>query len=135
MAKVGKQICQYISIGISAVILDAIIYTLCLKLLFFSLTLAKLTGVISSVVYGYILNSKWTFSCKTSLRNIVSYCVVYSLSIALNVITNRFLVEALPDRLFPLVTAFCIATALSVCINFLGMKFWVFRQSEKHLTD
>ncbi|MCH5146291.1 GtrA family protein [Desulfovibrio sp. UIB00] len=127
MTQLSTQVFRYTIIGVSAVILDAVIYSLCIKLLFFSIEAAKLTGVVSSVVYGYILNGRWTFSQRISLRNILSYCAVYGFSIALNVMVNSFFVRALPEHLYPLITGFCVATVLSVCINFLGMKFWVFR--------
>ncbi|MDR2548590.1 MAG: GtrA family protein [Desulfobulbus sp.] len=129
MTKTSQQVFRYLIIGISAVILDAITYSALLKIFDVSIIFAKLSGVLASVAYGYALNSRWTFSSKTSLRTIVTYCVVYGISIIQNVATNNFFVKNLPECLFPLTSAFLIATAVSVCINFLGMKFWVFKKN------
>lgn len=128
MNKIQRQLVLYSLIGVSAVALDGAIYFFFLKVVRLPLSVAKLLGVVCSVVYGYVLNCRQTFCAKISARSLAAYCVVYGISIAQNIFTNAVLAARIPERFFPLIGAFLVATFISVCMNFLGMKFWVFRE-------
>ena len=121
------QIMRYLVTGVSGVALDAMLYCLLLKC-GVSISPAKGISVTSSVIYGYFMNASWTFRAGITLSNLAAYCVVYSFSIVQNVITNSYLAHNLPQWCFPLIIAFVVATAFSMCINFCGLKFWVFKE-------
>lgn len=124
----GWQICIYLVIGISSVMLDALIYGFLFGLSLFSVQFSKFISVVCSVAYSYVLNCRWTFAKAVTPGNVFRYCTVYGVSIIQNVATNAYLVKKIPPDCYPLVMAFLCATVVSVCINFMGMKLWVFRE-------
>lgn len=47
----------------------------------------------------------------------------------LNILTNRFVIDFLSEFEYKLIIAFLIATSISTILNFIGLKFFVFRES------
>ena len=128
MNEIQRQIFLYSLVGLSGICLDAVLYAFFLKFFGFPISIAKVISVIVSVIYGYVMNCCFTFSSKVAVRSIVAYCFVYGVSIIQNVATNSFLATHLPKQFYPLICSFLIATAISVCINFFGLKFFVFKK-------
>ena len=122
-----SALAKYIVCGIICVILD---YSLYISLLSLGsdIYIAKSISMFISIMIGYVMSSSVVFNVKKTNKNFIKYWVVYTLSAIQNIITNGIFAMALPSYLFPIQTAFLIATAISVFINFLGMKFWVFKQ-------
>ena len=121
------QVLRYFVVGVSGVTLDAVIYYILLRY-GVSITPAKGVSITASVIYGYCLNARWTFRAGFSKRSLAAYCIVYATSIILNMATNTYLAHSLPEWCFPIVMAFLVATAVSICITFSGLKFWVFKK-------
>jgi putative flippase GtrA len=120
------QLFRFGVIGISGVLLDAVLYYLLLKTL--PIAFAKGISVTISVVYGYFMHSRWTFQNKKTLGNLFLYCIVYGISILQNIFTNFFVGRMIKNSPYNLIIAFLTATFISICINFAGMKFIVFRR-------
>jgi len=55
------------------------------------------------------------------------FAVLYLTTLGVNVLTNHSVLNILPPGEDALACAFILATGLSAALNFLGMKFWVFR--------
>ncbi|GGE24459.1 hypothetical protein GCM10011390_49850 [Aureimonas endophytica] len=89
--------------------------------------LAAAIGFLTGVAAGYGLNKRWTFgvSAPSSLRLVVSYWLVYGISLVCGLLFIRGLVEFLgiDPRLANLA-----AIVLTTCTNFLGTRFLVFRR-------
>lgn len=114
--------------------------------------IAKSLGVGVATLFNYKCNKYWTWESKKSKTQLFKpsetlkkYLVLYTLSGLINVISNEFFLQALPDWELqlnmvqsPLLTmglfavkfdklaAVLGATALGMGINFLGQKLWVF---------
>lgn len=128
MKKVNfQQAIRYFCIGVSGVLIDASIYSL---LLAFSVQLetAKGIGITTAVIYGYYLNASWTFQGIINSTSLMRYCVLYGSSIAINIAINSCIIGTLGRNLLFIVIAFLVATTISMIINFIGLKFWVFKK-------
>ncbi|MBX3101499.1 MAG: GtrA family protein [Bacteroidetes bacterium] len=91
--------------------------------------------VIGSVV-AYFINKLWTFDKQGySGGEVLRFAIVYGISFLLNVLLNHLSLTYLSAE-FPYwsaevhkLLAFLIATGASSTSNFVGMKYWVFRQA------
>lgn len=143
-----KQIVKYIIIGISAVLVDLVVYY---GTSFFleSLSIAKALGFITGSFYTFFLNKLWTWKDKrkTGVNQLSKFFAIYGVSLLINVSVNEIFLKLLPyyelfiqinnttiqdlfnitlqlDKLF----AFVFATIMSAIWNFFGQKYWVFKK-------
>lgn len=112
--------------------------------------IAKSISVVSSTLFNYYLNKTWTWGQKNrDTRRFARYIALYSISGLLNVLSNEFFLQWLPDNEFqmliipteqalqkPLFTikldkflAAIGATTVGMMINFIGQKWWVFKET------
>jgi putative flippase GtrA len=81
-------------------------------------------GFLVGVALGYILNKFWTFH---RTGNTLRYGVLYGLSLGISLIALRFLVENCGlEPTWASLIALCATTLL----NFMGLKFWVFKNNQ-----
>lgn len=117
---------RYVIVGGAGVALDLLIYSMLLRL-GAGLVASKGVGILSSVVLGYFLNARWTFSQEPGLATMGRYCIVYAASIGVNVLVNREVVIGLHGTVLGLTAAFACATLASIAITWNGLKLWVFK--------
>ena len=117
MKVVIKQITKFFIIGLSAVLVDLIVYYLFsdlfgfnqdLKIIQFSenfsltgTNISKAAGFIIGSFYTYFLNKKWTwrYTEKSNKGMIAKFVTIYTLSLLLNVIVNEWALNYFPDYL------------------------------------
>jgi putative flippase GtrA len=81
-------------------------------------------GFLVGVALGYILNKVWTFH---KMGNTLRYGALYGLSLGISLIVLRFLVENYGlEPTWASLIALCATTLL----NFMGLKFWVFKNNQ-----
>jgi putative flippase GtrA len=146
-----KQVVKYTIIGISAVLLDLLVYyasSFPIK----SLSVAKGLGFAAGSIYTFYLNKAWTWKDneKTSATQLSRFFIIYGVSLLINIVVNQISIDLLPDHelylklLKPNKTevfsfyaqvdkfiAFGLATVASAVWNFSGQKYWVFRNANK----
>lgn len=141
----SKQVTKFILAGISAVCVDLVVYYLLSQ--FLDVNLSKALGFASGTVVTYNLNKYWTWrqTEKNNMR-LFWFLLLYAFSLLINVGVNSLALTYLPNTeilisikglsntvkpLFAMKTdkfvAFFIATAVSSVFNFLGQKYWVFK--------
>lgn len=157
MKLVVKQITKFFIIGVSAVMVDFIIYYATTEFFGINNDIGKSLGFIIGSFYTYYLNKRWTWrnQNKSNKKMIFRFAVIYALSFIGNVLVNKYCINILPDSLISLqitntkqeamklislqldkLTAFFFATVFSAVFNFLGQKFWVFKEiPEKDLEE
>ncbi len=149
MKLVVKQITKFFIIGVSAVMVDFIVYYATTEFFSINNDIGKSLGFIIGSFYTYYLNKKWTWrnESKSSKKMIFRFAVIYGLSFIGNVLVNKFCLSALPNSLISLnvtsskmevinlislqldkLAAFFFATVFSAVFNFSGQKFWVFKE-------
>lgn len=150
MKLVIKQITKFFIIGVSAVLVDFIIYYLLSDLLGFNLDFSKGMGFLVGTVYTYYLNKLWTwkYTEKSNKGMLMKFGLVYAVSFIFNILINKYGLKLLPEfdinldlafkagdikNVFSIkghkFLAFFFATVVSAVINFLGQKFLVFKSS------
>ena len=91
---------------------------------------AKAAGFLAGTVFAYFANRRWTFGhTRPAQRSAWRFSLVYSLTLAVNVHVNAAVLAILDGRMGAIQLAFLIATATSAAMNFLGMKFFVFKSA------
>lgn len=144
----SKQLTKF---GISGVIAASIDF-----LVYYSVSamaptmLAKALGFVIGTYVTYNLNKFWTWRKRDKDKLMVAkFLGLYGASMLINVLVNEYSLARIPNNEFLLMTrpesgdlhelaamkldkvfAFVIATGFSSIFNFLGQKFWVFRERE-----
>ena len=125
----GRQIFYFLLIGCAAVFADFSVYSLTLNS--FGPIFSKVFGFYTGVIISFILNGSLTFRNKKksflSSAYFFKYLLVLTISMLINVATNYLFLYFMPKIVDVTLLAFCAATFLSMCFNFLCIKFWVFR--------
>ena len=149
----SKQLTKFGLVGITAVIVDLFIYYLLSQ--FIDVNLSKALSFASGTVVTYNLNKFWTWrQTDRNTTRLFLFLVLYAMSLLINVGVNSLALQYLPkseiiinlnsisnevSQLFAMKTdkfvAFFIATAVSSVFNFLGQKYWVFKDSDKEEKD
>ena len=89
---------------------------------------AKAIGFITGTVFAYVANRIWTFGDKEHVPGSVwRFCILYASTLVANVFVNAQALAFLIDAPFAIQIAFLSATGVSATLNFLGMKYFVFR--------
>jgi putative flippase GtrA len=142
-----KQITKFFIIGVSAVLVDLIVYYALSDLLAINIDFSKAAGFLIGSVYTYYLNKKWTWrhTEKTNKGMVGRFAIIYAISFIFNILINKYSLIFIPDfeiassitfsnkdvmTLFSVkgdkFMAFFFATVFSAVFNFLGQKYWVF---------
>ena len=90
---------------------------------------AKTLSYILGTTVAFLLNKFWTFeSTQRSAREVISFIALYAMSWILNVGVNHVVLGVAGGAVMEIV-AFVMATGCSTVTNFIGQKFWVFRDA------
>lgn len=120
----GKQeLVRFLITGILAVGTDFSSYYLLLDVL--SIDVAKGTSFILGSIVAFILNKMWTFENDAQVAPaLLQFTLLYTMTFLANVAVNHLTLNWITEITL---VGFLFATATSTVLNFLGMKFWVFK--------
>ena len=120
------QFVKFCIVGGSGYVINLVVYTLLLRRFELSYQVAAVGAFTLAATNNYIWNRLWTFSGaggRTALQG-TQFLVVSGTALAANLLLLRILVEFGVDPLVAQATAIVLVTPL----NFLGNKYWTFRQ-------
>ncbi|MGN6151977.1 MAG: GtrA family protein [Lysobacteraceae bacterium] len=119
---------RFLIVGVTAVCIDYAGYRLCMAL-GWPIGNAKAAGYIAGAVFGYFANRFFTFRVATAWHwsETARFVGVYLTSLLANVGVNALVLALLGRSEAAIALAFLAATGTSTALNFLGMKFLVFR--------
>jgi putative flippase GtrA len=124
-----KELMRFLVTGILAVGVDFSGYWLLAEMI--PADIAKGSSFVMGSIVAFIFNKLWTFEHDAKLSSAaIQFACLYSLTFVANVSMNHFI---LTQEIEAKLLAFLVATATSTTLNFLGMKFWVFRHDTKSL--
>lgn len=130
-----KQLAIFLIAGSLTTLVDFCIYKLLCHFELLNLAMAKSIGFLVGTLFAYAINRLWTFSQQTHGRGTAErFVLLYVSTLAVNVAVNSLalgLLANLPVANQQVQIAFIFATATSACLNFLGMKFFVFRTANQ----
>nr|WP_240519392.1 GtrA family protein [Amycolatopsis antarctica] len=123
------QLLRFVSIGGFCAVVDLGIYALGLQLGLW-VHLAKAIGFIFGTTTAYFLNRKFTFSggAKGGAAQISGFVLLYTVTFFVNVGTNALMLSLLPESRLEYGIAWFVAQATATVINFVMLKWVVFRE-------
>lgn len=148
-----KQIIKYTLIGITAVLLDLVVYYVLSYFYPLWIGTAKAIGFIVGSIYTFYFNKFWTWRQKSraNVSQWSKFLLIYTASMFINIAVNHLALELIPpyDIFVKLIrpnqsewfsffaqlnklVAFFFATLASAVWNFMGQKYWVFSASARN---
>jgi len=122
-----NQVGRFLIVGITTVLIDFVIYIL---LLFFDFEtdLSKAVSFSGGAIFAYFANRGYTFKSKRKgLLSFTLFSVLYILTLTINVSMNELILSVFGKTQLFIIFAFIAATGLSAAINYIGMKYIIFR--------
>jgi len=131
MDSLSKNFFKFLLVGCIAFLADISIYFMLLHFGWPSIA-AKASSFCFGVAAGYILNSLFTFNnSKLIKQELKKYVLVYSISLIVNTLINEFillLLDTSPLSRYAFIIAVISATTISLFMNFLGLRYYVFKK-------
>lgn len=141
----SKQLTKFIISGLLAVGVDFTVYFALSQYL--DPNLSKAISFCSGMFVTYNLNKFWTWKQpEKDNKRLMLFTFLYAVALIVNVKTNEFMLETLPNYTFSFLlhsdtneilkslvigvdklAAFVLATAASVALTYIGQKYWLFK--------
>ncbi len=126
---IRRELPTFLIVGVLAVLTDFTVYR-AVAWAGLDIHAAKAIGFISGTVFAYFANRLWTFSDTRPVRNsALRFLLLYTLTLLANVQVNALVLALLSGWSGVMQIAFLAATGTSATLNFLGMKFFVFKST------
>jgi putative flippase GtrA len=123
-----RELAIYLIVGALTVLVDFICYRGLIGFELMKVDTAKATGFLAGTLFAYFANRFWTFGINSHLPGSAwRFSALYASTLGANVLINTFALKLLDGFAAAFLLAFLIATGVSACLNFLGMKFFVFK--------
>lgn len=142
-----KQAVKFATVGILNTLIDYVIFYIALSVLNVDKSISQIIATACAMCVSYIANKNWTFAKKEKttksqiakfiITNLISMC---STIVFMNFFHDIFAIHQWANNILKIFNIpyrlegdigvmFCkiIASVLSLVINFLGNKFWVFK--------
>ena len=119
-----KEMLRFLVSGGLAVLTDLLSYYLLVETL--STDSAKAISFVLGSIVAFFMNKLWTFESNNQTSTaILQFSVLYTVTFFANVAVNHMVLHFVFNVTL---IAFIFATVTSTVLNFVGMKFWVFRK-------
>ena len=119
---------RFLIVGFTTVGIDFFVYWCLLYISVFSIETSKGIGFLSGTIFSYFTNKSWTFDYKSFyLKSALKFILLYTFTMFINIFLNSSILSILDNLSFKFIFAFLFATIVSAILNFLGMKFLVFK--------
>jgi len=121
---------RFLLVGGVTVFIDFIIYLFLLFILDLETEISKGVGFSSGALFAYFVNRSYTFNSSTKgLFVFLLFWALYITTLSVNIATNELGLAYLGVSNFGIGLSLFIATGLSALLNFIGMKYLVFRNN------
>jgi putative flippase GtrA len=124
-----KEVLRFLVVGFTTVAIDYLTYRV-LVTLGAAYSPAKATSFIVGTVFAYFANRFWTFGghgTSPARGSVPRFAILYATTLLCNVAVNSVLLSVFSGYPFAIQGAFVVATGVSATLNFLGMKYLVFK--------
>jgi putative flippase GtrA len=125
---IKRELAIFLIVGVSTVLVDFISYRGLIGFQVMEVDMAKAAGFLVGTLFAYFANRFWTFGHNPHVPGSVwRFSALYASTLGANVLTNALVLKLLADMAIAIQLAFLLATGVSACLNFLGMKLFVFK--------
>ena len=125
---IKRELAIFLIVGVSTVLVDFISYRGLIRFQVMEVDMAKAAGFLVGTLFAYFANRFWTFGHNPHVPGSVwRFSALYASTLGANVLTNALVLKLLADMAIAIQLAFLLATGVSACLNFLGMKLFVFK--------
>ena len=125
---IKRELAIFLIVGMSTVLVDFISYRGLIGFQVMEVDMAKAAGFLVGTLFAYFANRFWTFGHNPHVPGSVwRFSALYASTLGANVLTNALVLKLLADMAIAIQLAFLLATGVSACLNFLGMKLFVFK--------
>jgi len=125
---IKRELSVFLIVGALTVLVDFTSYRGLLLLGIMSIELAKAAGSITGTLFAYFANRFWTFGHTPHHPSSVwRFAVLYASTLGANVLVNSLALKLLANNTGAIQLAFLLATSVSASLNFVGMKYFVFK--------
>jgi putative flippase GtrA len=124
----AKEIKYFIFIGILTVIIDYLSY-LCMIFFELNISIAKTIGFVLGATFSFFSNRIITFrkNEKNHWQHLIRFILLNMVTLFINVYINYIILLSLNNNFLKIQLSFVFATAVSAILNFIGMKWLVFK--------
>lgn len=125
---IKRELAIFFIVGVSTVLVDFISYRGLIGFQVMEVDMAKATGFLAGTSFAYFANRFLTFGHKPHVPGSAwRFSALYASTLGVNVLINALALRLLADVAAAIQLAFLLATGVSACLNFLGMKLFVFK--------
>lgn len=96
---------------------------------------ANALAYLAGIAYGFSANKRFTFcdGSKVSTGKVARYALLHTFTLLINIGVNSALISIMIGMQGGLSASFLGAIAVSTVLNFLGLKYWVFKPSTSNM--
>jgi putative flippase GtrA len=123
-----RELVIFFIVGLLTVLIDFVCYQVLVWNDLLNINGAKTVGFLTGTLFAYFTNRYWTFGrAEHAAGGLWRFAVLYAMTLGVNVVSNSVAMTAMNSSKLAMPIAFVFATGLSATLNFLGMKFFVFK--------
>jgi putative flippase GtrA len=132
--RIHGQLARFLVVGSLTVAVDFTLYRL---LLWASAPVlpAKAASFVIATVLAYLLNRSWTFKSRGGAARAAAFTSLYGTTLLVNVGVNALALRLAGNMRWSVELAFLAAQACSTTLNFLAMRYLVFRPGHDAVAD
>jgi len=120
----SNTLLKFVVSGCLATLMDALVYSLLFS--YFGSSISKACGFLAGSSTAFVLGRVFTFQSRGKVLNqIKRFGLVYACTLCANVVVHEILYNVNPDSGW---IPFLGATAVSTVLNYLGQKYFVFKE-------
>jgi len=125
---IKRELTIFLIVGSLTVLVDFLVYRGLHGIGNIGVDLAKGISFITGTIFAYFANRIWTFGHKDHATGSVwRFTLLYSMTLTTNVLINGLALDIFSKVTGVIQLAFLLATGISATINFMGMKWFVFK--------
>jgi len=127
----NSEVSRFIVIGMLTVLIDLVAYILFI-VFGFGTVFAKGLSFSSGTIFAYFANKNYTFeSHGKGSMSFILFISLYFFTLVINILTNELILDLTSSFYYSILIAFLFATFISASLNFIGMKFIVFKKENR----
>ncbi|MDO8772573.1 MAG: GtrA family protein [Burkholderiaceae bacterium] len=125
---IKRELVIFLIVGSLTVLIDFLTYRGLVWLGLLGVDLSKGTGFLVGTCFAYFANRIWTFGHNDHASGSAwRFTFLYAATLGVNVWVNALALDLLGKAAQAIQLAFLLATGVSATLNFLGMKWFVFK--------